>query len=136
MLCPFEIDGERECPNNAWNSPACNECLIRLNYLRRVRKAEKALEEMSRVEERYRCPACGGLWKTYREAVICRNRHPIKSELWAMNAVSRKAVRINENCTPDGYGGIKWALREANLSDNKILRKKQLEAIKGRTDAE
>jgi hypothetical protein len=48
---------------------------------------------------------------------------------WAVGK-SGKAVRINDNCSLNGYGGLNWALKEAELSDNIEERKRQIEQNK------
>ena len=81
---------------------------------------------MAHIEIWHRCPVCNKAHDTQREAVKCRDLHPIRTERWAVGK-GGKAVRIFDNCTPDGRGGVNWALREANLSDSIEIRKKQLE---------
>ncbi|MGE5631605.1 MAG: hypothetical protein ACM3TR_10985 [Caulobacteraceae bacterium] len=81
---------------------------------------------MAHIEVWYRCPVCNLAYDNQREAIGCRNAHPVKSERWAVGN-GGKAVRISDNCTPDGYGGVNWALREADLSDLIEERKRQLE---------
>lgn len=78
---------------------------------------------MARIETWYRCP-CGKLHDTQKEAIRCSVTH-VKAERWAVGK-SGKAVRIFENCAPDGMGGENWALREADLSDNIEERRRQL----------
>jgi hypothetical protein len=80
---------------------------------------------MAHIETWYRCPACSQSYGSQREATNCRNAHPIISERWA-GGKGGKAVRISENCSIDGYGGLKWALKEADLSDLVEVRKQQL----------
>ena len=72
---------------------------------------------MAHIETWYRCPTCNGLHDTQKEAITCRNSHPIMAERWAVGK-NGKAARINENCSMDGLYGIKWALREADKSDS------------------
>lgn len=64
------------------------------------------------IETLYVCPACGSKWNTRKEAVNCRNRHQIKTERWAVNEKGR-AVRIFDNCSPNGSGGEPAALEQA-----------------------
>ena len=83
---------------------------------------------MALIANRYRCPACSRLFTTYKEAKDCRDRHPVQTERWAVGK-DGKEVRISENCSYNGAGGEKWALREADLSDFIGERKKQLEEM-------
>lgn len=83
---------------------------------------------MAHVETWYRCPVCSSAFDTYKEAVICRNTHPIKSEQWAVGK-DGKAVRIYDNHAPWSVHGVKAALIEADLSDFIEERKKQLENV-------
>lgn len=78
---------------------------------------------MAHIETWYRCP-CGAAYDTQREALHCSAAH-VRSERWAVGK-SGKAVRIFENCAPNGRGGENWALREADLSDNVEERRRQL----------
>ncbi len=83
---------------------------------------------MAHVETWYRCPACNGLYDTYKEAYNCRNSHAIRSEQWAVGK-GGKAVYIQKNSAPNSLYGREWALKEADLSDNIYEREKQLEQI-------
>ena len=65
----------------------------------------------------------------------CRNQHPIKSERWAVGK-GGKAVMIFDNWSADSGHGIRGALREADLSDDIIERKKQLEELERRKSHE
>lgn len=80
---------------------------------------------MAHIETWYRCPVCGRAHGTYKEAVICKNKHDIQSEQWAVGT-GGKAVRIFDNWAPDSLHGINGAQREADLSDFVEIRKKQL----------
>jgi|GEM_PF-1780158 len=81
---------------------------------------------MTHIEIWYRCPVCRGLFDNHREATICKNLHPIEEETWAVSDTG-KAVRVMDGLHPDNsFGGIAWALREADLSDNVEERKIQL----------
>jgi len=81
---------------------------------------------MAYIETWHRCPVCGKTYDSQSDAVTCRNKHPIETETWAIGK-GGKAVRIFDNCTLDGRGGLRWALKEADLSDNIQIRKRQLE---------
>lgn len=81
---------------------------------------------MAHIETRYRCPVCNGSYKNQKKAISCRDSHSIRVERWAVGK-GGKAVRINENCSIYGYGGVNWALKEADLSDFIEERKRQLE---------
>lgn len=83
---------------------------------------------MAHIETRYRCPICNNAFDKYIEAVRCRNKHDIISERWAVGRY--KDVRIFDNCAPDGRGGVNWALKEADLSDDIDVRKQQLEELR------
>lgn len=89
---------------------------------------------MAHIEIWYRCPVCNAAYTEYIEAVRCRNKHDIISERWAVG--KEKAVRIFDNCAPNGRGGLNWALNEADLSDDIDERKCQLELLKGAENAE
>lgn len=78
---------------------------------------------MAHIETWYRCP-CGKAYDTQKEAIQCSVTH-VKTERWAVGK-GGKAVRISENCAPDGMGGENWALKEADLSDNIEERRRQL----------
>lgn len=80
---------------------------------------------MARIETWYRCPTCNRIYDKLKDALSCKNQHQVMSERWAVGK-GGKAVRINENCSLNGYGGINWALREADLSDFIDERKRQL----------
>ena len=80
---------------------------------------------MAHVETWHRCPTCNSLHDKLKDAVSCKNKHPVTSERWAVGK-GGKAVRIYDNCSLDGYGGVNWALREADLSDYIEERKRQL----------
>ncbi len=82
---------------------------------------------MAIVRTYYTCPTCQRMHETVKEATICRNRHPIRGQNWAVGKY--KMVRISERCHPDGMYGLNWALREADLSDNIEERRKQLAEI-------
>lgn len=84
---------------------------------------------MAHIETWYRCPVCNHPYDSQGEAIKCRNNHPIMSEKLAVGK-SGKAVRIYDNCSLNGYGGLNWALKEAELSDNIEERKRQLEQSK------
>lgn len=83
---------------------------------------------MAHIETWYRCPVCNRPYSSLREATRCKNLHPAKMERWAVGG-DGKAVRIFDHCAPDGIGGINWALREADLSDDVKERKRQLKEI-------
>lgn len=78
---------------------------------------------MAHIETWWRCP-CGAAHDTQKEAISCAVTH-VKSERWAVGK-GGKAVRIFDNCAPDGQHGIKWALQEADLSDVVEVRRRQL----------
>jgi hypothetical protein len=82
---------------------------------------------MAHIEIWYRCPVCNQPFDNEREAMRCRNQHPIKSERWAVGK-GGKAVLIFDGWAPDSARGVNGALREADLSDDIHERKKQLEA--------
>lgn len=84
---------------------------------------------MAYIKTRYCCPVCNMKWSNQSEAIKCRNEHPITEEKWAIGQ-GGKAVRIYDNCSVDGYGGLNWALRESELSDFIEERKTQLEENK------
>lgn len=77
------------------------------------------------IETWYRCPVCHAAFDSYKEAMDCRNNHPIRSERWAVGPRG-KAVRIFDNHAPDSRFGENAALREASLSDFIEERKQQL----------
>jgi len=81
---------------------------------------------MAHIEIWYRCPVCNQAYGNQREATICKNRHPVKEEKWAVGK-GGKAVRIYDNWAPDSMHGVNGALREADLSDFMEERKKQLQ---------
>jgi hypothetical protein len=81
---------------------------------------------MAHIETRYRCPVCNLAYDNQGEAIGCRNVHPVRLERWAVGK-DGKEVRISDNSTLDGYGGVNWALKEADLSDFIEERKRQLE---------
>lgn len=81
---------------------------------------------MAHIETWYRCPTCQKLHDKQSKAIACQNSHPISTEKWAVGK-DGKAVRIFDHCALNGRGGINWALREADLSDNIKIRKRQLE---------
>ncbi|TCX51954.1 hypothetical protein [Dehalobacter sp. 14DCB1] len=74
---------------------------------------------MAHIETWYRCPTCNRVWSSQKEAITCRNSHPVKAERWAIGK-NGKAVAVS-------YRGLDWALREADLSDFIHERAKQLE---------
>jgi hypothetical protein len=80
---------------------------------------------MAHIETWYRCPVCNQAYGSQGEAIDCRNDHLIVSERWAVGK-GGKAVRINDNCSINGYGGINWALKEADMSDLVEVRNLQL----------
>lgn len=80
---------------------------------------------MAHIETWYRCPVCKQAYERQGDAISCRNAHSVTSERWAIG-IEGKAVRINDNCSINGYGGVKWALKEADLSDFIEERKRQL----------
>lgn len=84
---------------------------------------------MALVKIKYCCPVCNRKYDTHNGAIKCRNEHPVLEEKWAVGS-GGKAVRIFDNCSLDGRGGLNWALKEAELSDFKEERKEQLEQIK------
>lgn len=77
----------------------------------------------------FRCPTCKTLHKSQKDALACKNRHLIIREQWAVGR-DGKAVRVMPGVHPDGLYGLKWALREADLSDFVDTRRKQLEKEK------
>lgn len=80
---------------------------------------------MARIETWHRCPVCHKYFDKQYDAISCRNAHPIETERWAVGK-DGKAVRIFDHCALDGCGGLKWALQEADLSDDVKERAKQL----------
>ena len=50
---------------------------------------------MAHIVTWYRCPVCNQAYDNEREAMRCRNQHPIRSELWAIGK-GGKGVRILE----------------------------------------
>ena len=84
---------------------------------------------MAQIETWYRCPVCKKAHSNQGEAIKCRNSHLIITEKWAVGK-SGKAVRIYDNCSLNGYGGLNWALKEAELSDDIEERRRQLEQNK------
>ena len=83
-------------------------------------------EIVAHIEIRYCCPVCNRKYAKQSGAIKCRNTHPIVEEKWAVGQ-GGKSVRIYDNCSEDGYGGLNWALKEADLSDFIEERKKQLD---------
>ena len=81
---------------------------------------------MAHIEKRYRCPVCNIAYDSQKDAVACRNGHPIKAERWAVGK-GGKGVRIFDNWTLNSMHGEIGALREADLSDDIEERKRQLE---------
>ncbi|WP_047811803.1 hypothetical protein [Desulfosporosinus acididurans] len=81
---------------------------------------------MAHIEVCYRCPLCRKAYGKQSDAITCRNSHPIETETWAVGK-GGKGVRIFEHCALDGLGGLRWALREADLSDDIKIRAEQLE---------
>ena len=90
---------------------------------------------MAHIVTWYRCPVCNQAYDNEREAMRCRNQHPIRSGLWAIGK-DGKGVRILDNWAPDSMHGIKGALREADLSDNIYERKRQLEELERKENHE
>lgn len=84
---------------------------------------------MARIEIIYCCPVCKRKYDNENKAIKCRNAHSVLMEKWAVGT-SGKSVRIYDNCSSDGYGGLNWALKEAELSDFTEERKAQLEQSK------
>lgn len=85
---------------------------------------------MAHIEIWYRCPVCNALYDKEPKADKCRNTHPVRAERWAVGK-GGKAVRIYDDCTLNGHGGVNWALREADMSDFIEERKRQLEERQG-----
>ena len=83
---------------------------------------------MAHIETWYRCPVCDRLYDKQKEAITCRNNHPISVEQWAIGK-SGKAVKVQENWS-DATGR---AMREADLSDNIHERARQLKDLIGGT---
>lgn len=83
---------------------------------------------MAHVETWYRCPVCSVAHGSRKEAVACRDKHPIESERWAVG--KHQSVRIFANHTPWSRGGEKAALFEADLSPFIEESKKQIAAMK------
>ncbi len=81
---------------------------------------------MAHIEVWHRCPTCQRLYDKQKDAINCRNSHPIREEQWAVGK-GGKSVKIFDNCSFDGYGGVNWALREADRSDFIEERKQQLQ---------
>jgi hypothetical protein len=84
---------------------------------------------VAHIETWYRCPTCQTRYGKQSEAIECRNKHPVKSEKWAVGK-GGKAVRIFDNWGLDSMHGVNGALREADLSDDIEERKRQLEGEK------
>lgn len=80
---------------------------------------------MAHIEVWHRCPTCQLLYDKQKDAINCRNSHPIRAEQWAVGK-GGKAVKVQENWS-DAIGR---ALREADLSDNIHERAKQLQEMK------
>lgn len=86
---------------------------------------------MAHIEIYYRCPTCQRLWDKQKEAINCRNSHPVQEEKWAVGK-GGKMVRIFDNHAINSTHGIYGALREADLSDDiREERMKQLERGEG-----
>lgn len=83
---------------------------------------------MAHIKNYYRCPTCKSAYDTEKDATICKNKHPVNVERWAIGK-GGKAVRIFDNCSPDGVGGERYALQEADMSDNIKERKRQMEEL-------
>jgi len=81
---------------------------------------------MAHIETWYSCPVCNRAYNNQGKAIRCRNDHPVREEKWAVGK-DRKMVRIFDHCALNGRGGVNWALREADLSDDIKKRAKQLE---------
>ena len=79
---------------------------------------------MAHIETWYKCPTCKGLFGTQKGAITCKNKHQIIVEVWAVGK-NGKAVKVNECSSMDGLGGMNWALKEADMSDNIAERKKE-----------
>lgn len=79
---------------------------------------------MAQIKVFYICPVCKASHDKQSDAIACRNKHPIRTETWAVG--KEKMVRIYDHCASDGLGGMNWALREADLSDNIETRKRQI----------
>ena len=80
---------------------------------------------MAHIETWYRCPICNKAHRSQIDAIKCRDAHPIVDEKWAVGK-GGKSVRIYDNCSIDGFGGVNWALKEADMSDLIEVRKQQL----------
>lgn len=78
---------------------------------------------MAHIEIWYRCPVCKNAYRNEKGAKICRNRHSIITERRAVGK-GGKAVRIDE------IREEAWALREADLSDFIVERKRQLREMR------
>ncbi len=84
---------------------------------------------MAHIEIWYQCPICRKKYNDQRKANICKNRHPVIEETWAVGE-SGKGVRIFDNWAPDTMHGINGAMIEADLSDFVEERKIQLAKLK------
>lgn len=84
---------------------------------------------MAHIETLYRCSIYNQAFGSQVDAIKCRNAHPILFERWAVGK-GGKAVRIYDNCSIDGVGGVNWALKEADMSDLIEVRKQQLEELR------
>lgn len=80
---------------------------------------------MAHIETWYRCPACQLLYGKQKDAIACRNSHPIRAEQWAVGK-GGKAAKVMGN----HVNGVADALREADLSDFIVEREKQLRELK------
>lgn len=67
---------------------------------------------MAYIETIYCCPTCNRKFINQKEAIKCRNTHPIVEEKRAVGQ-GGKSVRIYDNCLEDGYGG--WKDRDSEL---------------------
>lgn len=80
---------------------------------------------MAHLETRYQCPICHRWWSSRKEAETCRNTHPITEALWAIGRDGKKVMAYG-NCKEGSRGSIQWAMREADLSDDINVRRRQL----------
>lgn len=79
------------------------------------------VERVAKIEKWYKCPVCKRCYTEQREAVRCKNKHPILEEEWAVSEpYTGKAVKICMEFSRE------MALREADLPDNIVERKKKL----------
>lgn len=86
---------------------------------------------MAHVEMRYRCPTCNTAYNDHKDAIKCRNRHPIREETWAVGK-DGKEVRFFEALPAGACYSKEWSLKEADLSDLIEVRERQLKELKAK----